>query len=70
MSAPQQVRTTESVLLRVDASLGYGLRMPTGRAAALNIERGVFTAVYQDRRDVLQAAPTGVPAAPRVPVPR
>ncbi|MGB7220005.1 MAG: metallophosphoesterase [Vicinamibacterales bacterium] len=44
--------------------------VPTGRAAALNIERGVFTAIYLDRRDVLQAAPTAVPTAPRAPVPR
>ncbi|OFV93204.1 MAG: hypothetical protein A3G76_05945 [Acidobacteria bacterium RIFCSPLOWO2_12_FULL_65_11] len=44
--------------------------VPTGRAAALNIERGVFTAVYQDRQDVLRSAPAPAPAAPRTLIPR
>ena len=31
--------------------------VPTGAASALEISRGVFTAIYEDRRDVLVAAP-------------
>jgi calcineurin-like phosphoesterase family protein len=44
--------------------------VPRGRASALDIQRGTFTAVYQDRRDLLQAAPAAPPTAPRVLVPR
>jgi hypothetical protein len=44
--------------------------VPKGRASALDIRRGTFTAVYQDQRDVLQAAPAAPPTAPRALVPR
>jgi hypothetical protein len=44
--------------------------VPKGRASALDIQRGTFTAIYQDRRDVLQAAPAAPPTAPRALVPR
>jgi hypothetical protein len=39
----------------------------TGHASALEIKDGAFTAIYQDRRDVLAEVPEGTPAA--VPVP-
>jgi hypothetical protein len=42
--------------------------VPTGAAAALEIVRGVFTAIYEDRRDVLVPAPADparvAPASP------
>jgi hypothetical protein len=44
--------------------------VPKGRASALDIRRGVFTAIYQDQRDVLQAAPAAPPTAPKALVPR
>jgi hypothetical protein len=34
--------------------------VPQGRASALEIQKGVFTAIYADRRDVLPA-PADVP---------
>ena len=34
----------------------------SGRASALEIRQGVFTAVYQDRQDVLSGAPAEAPA--------
>ena len=41
--------------------------VPTGAASALEIARGVFTAIYEDRRDVLVPAPAdpagGAPAS-------
>ena len=42
--------------------------VPTGRASALEISHGVFTAIYEDRRDVLVTAPTDAPKA--VPLPK
>ena len=42
--------------------------VPTGAASALEIARGVFTAIYEDRRDVLVTAPAdpaSVAPAPR-----
>jgi len=39
----------------------------TGRASALEIKDGVFTAIYGDRRDVLVDAPQEAPAAAPVP---
>jgi hypothetical protein len=42
--------------------------VPAGRASALEIARGTFTAIYEDRRDVLVTAPADVPS--EAPAPR
>ena len=39
--------------------------VPTGQASALEIRNGVFTAIYQDRREVLLGAPTETPKVDR-----
>jgi calcineurin-like phosphoesterase family protein len=41
--------------------------IPTGRASALEIQHGVFTAIYEDRRDVLSGSPAETAVAAPVP---
>jgi hypothetical protein len=36
--------------------------VPTGRASALDIQGGTFTAIYEDRREVLGTGPAGPPS--------
>ena len=38
---------------------------PTGRASALEISHGVFTAIYEDRRDALAVGAKELAARPR-----
>jgi len=53
-------------VIQLDTGMQPGY-VPMGRASALEIQDGVATAIYTDRRDVLPAIPSETPTAPPLP---